>query len=69
MARKLAEIMHQARKEKGLTQQQVAQAMTISQSALSKMENGKLIPSAIEWFDFCRATGIAADSLGSGRRR
>jgi transcriptional regulator with XRE-family HTH domain len=58
--------MRAARKASSLTQVEVAKELQISQSALSKLEHGILVPSAIEWFDFCRITGIPADSLVTG---
>src|SRR4051812_23679776 len=58
--------MRAARKRIGLTQMGVAQALGISQSALSKMESARLIPSAPQWFAFCEITTISADSLTLG---
>lgn len=53
-----ATIMRAARKKKGLTQQEVASAVGVSQSALSKMENGILVPDMFQWYDFCNLTQI-----------
>jgi transcriptional regulator with XRE-family HTH domain len=58
--------MRAARKRGGLTQMSVAQDLGISQSALSKMESARLIPSAPQWFSFCEITRISPDSLTLG---
>ncbi len=63
---KISLIMRSARKFKGITQQDLAKALGCSQSALSKMENGVLIPSAPQWFSFCCVTEIPAYSLVHG---
>ena len=59
----VARNMHGVRKHQELSQKDVAKALCITQSTLSKMEHGKLIPSAVQWHDFCRLTGLAMDSL------
>ena len=59
----VADVLRSTRKKLGLTQIDLAKVMGISQSALSKMENAKLEPSARQWLEFCRATGIRADVL------
>ncbi len=53
-----AQIIRSARKRMGLTQQEVAKVMNVSQSALSKVEHGILIPDLFQWYDFCQTTGI-----------
>ena len=58
--------MRAARKCVGLNQVEIAQRLGISQSALSKLENGLLVPSAPQWFDFCKISGIVADTLVTG---
>lgn len=65
-AMKIAALMRTARKRKGLTQIEVSKHLDISQSALSKIESGLLVPSAPQWFDFCEMTGISPDSISSG---
>jgi transcriptional regulator with XRE-family HTH domain len=62
----LARIMRAARKQAGMGQQEVAKKLGISQSALSKHENGLLILSAPHWYDFCQITGITPESFLSG---
>ena len=46
------------RKRLGLTQIQVAEKLGISQSFLSKLENAKAEPSALQWLQFCELTQI-----------
>ena len=58
--------MRASRKRAGLTQVGVSQGLGISQSALSKMESARLIPSAPQWFAFCEIAGISPDSLTLG---
>ncbi|HLD99336.1 MAG TPA: helix-turn-helix transcriptional regulator [Bdellovibrionota bacterium] len=65
-ASKIAKVIKTARKHRALTQHNVAEHLGVSQSAVSKMENGLVIPSAIQWYDFCVLTGIRAESLCSG---
>lgn len=65
-AAKTARIIRAARKQLSLTQTEVAAHLGVSQSALSKLENGILVPSAPQWFDFCRMTGISTESLLTG---
>ena len=59
---KTAQIIRSARKQRGWTQIDTAKKIGISQSALSKMESGLLIPSVHQWFEFCSSAGIPADS-------
>ena len=70
----VAKKMYSVRIEQERSQKDVAKALGITQSTLSKMEHGKLIPSAVQWLDFCRLTRVEADSLlkaskGAGARR
>ena len=58
--------MRAARKRAGLTQVGVSTGLGISQSALSKMESARLIPSAPQWFAFCDIARISPDSLTLG---
>jgi len=59
----LAKAMLEARKQRGFTQAFVAGHIGISQGALSKMERGLLVPSAIQWIEFCRLTKIKIDDF------
>jgi len=63
---KSARILRATRKKLALTQYSVAAILGISQSCYSRMENGKLIPSASDWLEFCVYTKIPSDSLLTG---
>jgi hypothetical protein len=65
-AGRIAGLMRAARKRAGLTQVGVSSGLGISQSALSKMESARLIPSAPQWFTFCEIAKISPDSLTLG---
>ncbi|MCM2324194.1 MAG: helix-turn-helix domain-containing protein [Oligoflexia bacterium] len=58
-----ARVLRGVRKQLKLTQVVVSKKMGISQGSLSKMETAKAEPSAIQWMEFCRTTGIPTDVL------
>jgi transcriptional regulator with XRE-family HTH domain len=58
--------MRAARKRVGFSQTTVANQLGISQSALSKIESARLVPSAPQWFAFCELAGVSPDSLTTG---
>ncbi len=62
----LNSIMFAARKQSGLTQKDVADAIGASQSNYSKMERGQLVPSAAEWALFCEALQLPIDCISKG---
>ncbi|SMH62829.1 helix-turn-helix domain-containing protein [Azospirillum agricola] len=53
----LAQAIIEARTNAGLTQEQLAERMETSQSAIARLESGKVIPSARTLTRFARATG------------
>lgn len=53
----IAETLIQARARAGLTQQQVAERMGTTQSAIARMESGKPAPSMASLKKFAAATG------------
>lgn len=53
----LASVMIEARSKAGLTQEQLAEKMETSQSAIARMESGRSIPSGSTLKRFARATG------------
>ena len=65
----VARVLKTLRKKKNMTQKAVADELGISQSNFSKMENGLLEPSAIQWMIFCQLTGISAELLLQEKRR
>ena len=56
------------RKEKGLTQKQLAQEVGVSDKAISKWENGRGMPDTSLMPDLCRVLGININELLSGER-
>lgn len=62
-AAKSAKIIKEVRHERGWTQSELANKLGISQSALSKLEAGKLVPSSLLWFTFCAMAEIQPESL------
>ena len=61
-AQKFAKVLRASRKMKGVGQQELASTLGVSQSLLSKMENGIIIPSAPVWFYICKFLEIQSDS-------
>lgn len=68
-AAKSARIIKAIRQERGWTQSELAARLGISQSALSKLEAGKLVPSSLLWFTFCAMAEIQPESLLVGEPR
>jgi transcriptional regulator with XRE-family HTH domain len=51
------------RRRLGLSQCEMAKRMLISQSQLSKLENGRADLLASEWVRFCEIAGISLDAI------
>ena len=62
----LSKLIRVSRKEFGISQIDLAQKMDLSQSAISKIENGSLMPSALQWLAFCEMVKIDPNSLVQG---
>lgn len=56
------------RKEKGLTQLQLAEKLNITNRAVSKWETGKSCPDASNMLELCNILGITVNELLSGER-
>lgn len=56
------------RKDKGLTQMQLAEKLNISNRAVSKWETGKSIPDVSIMLELCEILGITVNELLSGER-
>jgi DNA-binding XRE family transcriptional regulator len=65
-AAKSSKIIKEVRHQRGWTQAELANKLGISQSALSKLEAGKLVPSSLLWFSFCAMAEIQPESLVTG---
>ena len=60
---KFAERLKELRNEKGLTQDQLAEATGLSQSALANWENGKRSPAAYAIMTLAKYFGVTTDYL------
>ncbi len=58
----------QCRKERGLTQAQLAEKMGVSDRAVSKWETGKNMPDSSIMLDLCAELNISVNDLLNGRR-
>ena len=56
------------RKEKGLTQMQLAEKLNITNRAISKWETGKSMPDVSIMLDLCDILGITVNELLSGEK-
>lgn len=56
------------RKEKGLTQTQLAEKLNITDRAVSKWENGKSMPDSSIMLELCEILGITVNELLSGEK-
>ncbi len=65
---KIGKFISQCRKDKGLTQAQLAEKFGITDRAVSKWETGKSIPDASIMLDLCAELGINVNELLSGER-
>ena len=65
---KIGRFICEHRKEKGLTQAQLAEKFGISNRAVSKWENGKSLPDASIMINLCNFLGITVNELLTGER-
>ena len=65
---KIGRFICELRKEKGLTQAQLAEKFGISNRAVSKWENGKSLPDASIMINLCNFLGITVNELLNGER-
>ena len=65
---KIGKFIAQMRKEKSLTQRELADTLCISDKTVSKWENGKGMPEVSLMIPLCEALGITANELLSGER-
>lgn len=64
----IGKFISSCRKDKGLTQIQLAEKLNISNRAVSKWETGKSIPDVSIMLDLCEILGITVNELLSGER-
>lgn len=65
---KTGQFIAQCRKEKNLTQAQLAEQLNLTDRAVSKWETGKGLPDASIMPDLCELLGISINELFSGER-
>ena len=65
---KIGRFIAQCRKEKNLTQAQLAEQLNLTDRAVSKWETGKGMPDASIMPDLCELLGISINELFSGER-
>ena len=63
---KIGRFIAQRRKEKNLTQLQLAERLNITDRAVSKWENGRSLPDASVMLGLCRELGISVNELLTG---
>ena len=65
---KIGKFIAQCRKEKNLTQAQLAERLNITDRAVSKWETGKGMPDASIMIELCEILGICVNELFSGEK-
>ena len=63
---KIGNFIAQCRKNKNLTQLQLAQQLNVTDRAVSKWETGKAMPDSMIMLDLCKILGITINDLLSG---
>ena len=63
---KIGRFIAECRKNKNLTQMQLAEKLNITDRAISKWENGKAMPDSSLMLDLCKELGISVNELLSG---
>jgi transcriptional regulator with XRE-family HTH domain len=61
--RKLTELLVQARRKSGLTQQDVADALKTHQSYIAKVEGGERRIDVVEFMELAKALGLVPSNL------
>lgn len=64
----IGKFIAECRKEKNLTQAQLAEKLNITDRAISKWENGKGMPDSSIMIELCELLGINVNELLSGRK-
>ena len=65
----IGENIRRCRKQKGLTQDALAQEMNVTAQAISKWENGQSMPDIALLLPLAKVLGIGVDELLGGNRR
>lgn len=65
---KIGKFISECRKEKQLTQEQLAVQLGVTSKSISKWENGNCLPDASKYKFLCEILGITVNELFSGER-
>ena len=65
---KIGKFISECRKEKQLTQEQLAVQLDVTSKSISKWENGNCLPDASKYKSLCEILGITVNELFSGER-
>ena len=65
---KIGKFISECRKEKQLTQEQLAVQLGVTSKSISKWENGNCLPDASKYKSLCEILGITVNDLFSGER-
>ena len=57
------QVIQHTRKERGMTQEQLAEKTDVSSNSISRIERGQLVPALSTLIDICNALGIGADAV------
>ena len=63
---KIGKLISEKRKEKGITQQQLADMLGVTNKAVSKWENGKSMPDIGIIPELCKVLGVSISTLLNG---
>lgn len=58
LASHLSKTIRKTRKEREMSQAQMADLMGTSQDMISRFENGERVPTLLNWLSFCAETGV-----------
>ena len=65
---KIGKFIADCRKDKNLTQMQLAEKLNITDRAVSKWENGRSLPDAAIMLELCNILNISVNELLNGER-
>jgi len=57
------QVIQRTRKERGMTQEQLAEKTDVSSNSISRIERGQLVPALSTLIDICNALSIGADAV------
>jgi len=57
------QVIQRTRKERGMTQEQLAEKTDVSSNSISRIERGQLVPALSTLIDICNALDIGADAV------